>query len=121
MKVIPSPAVLRNVKKGASRLLIHRGIAFLKDLKTVSVTVGYTTKTKPEDIREKKFTVDVEKMKVERLFIRGERNVGAYQYKIIWINEMGEEQVKYVETKEARDLEMQSLADDGYSPVWREV
>lgn len=42
-----------------------------------------------------------------------------YKYKIIWINEMGDEQVSFTETVEERDTKIQSLADDGYSPVWQ--
>ena len=44
-----------------------------------------------------------------------------YKYKIIWLNEMGEEQVDYAETEAERNTKMQALADDGYSPVWRRV
>ncbi len=44
-----------------------------------------------------------------------------YQYKVIWINEMGEEQSSYHEDELDRNTKMQALADDGYSPVWREI
>ncbi|MED1301773.1 hypothetical protein P4U65_14575 [Bacillus pacificus] len=44
-----------------------------------------------------------------------------YKFIVIWLNEMGEEQEKYVTSEEERNTTMQGLADDGYSPVWRPV
>lgn len=41
------------------------------------------------------------------------------QYVVIWLNEMGEEQVRYAENEMERNTIMQGLADDGYSPVYR--
>lgn len=45
--------------------------------------------------------------------------MSAYNFIVIWLNEMGEEQKKYVVTEEERNTTIQGLADDGYSPVWR--
>lgn len=47
--------------------------------------------------------------------------MAAYQFVVIWLNEMGEEQSYYAETEAERNTKMQALADDGYSPVWRPV
>lgn len=47
--------------------------------------------------------------------------MAAYQWKVIWLNEMGEEQTTYHETEDERNTQMQSLASDGYSPVYRSL
>lgn len=47
--------------------------------------------------------------------------MAAYKYKVIWLDEMGEERETYHITEEERNTQMQALADDGYSPVWREL
>ncbi|ACK98742.1 MULTISPECIES: hypothetical protein [Bacillus] len=44
-----------------------------------------------------------------------------YRYAIIWLNKIGEEQIKYVITERERNTIIQDLANDGYSPVWRTV
>ncbi|HHT7153199.1 hypothetical protein [Bacillus cereus group sp. BfR-BA-01318] len=44
-----------------------------------------------------------------------------YQFVVIWLNEMGEEQKRYATCEEDRNTIMQGLADDGYSPIWRPV
>ncbi|HDX9713565.1 hypothetical protein PDL03_19055 [Bacillus cereus] len=44
-----------------------------------------------------------------------------YRYAIIWLNTIGEEQIKYVITERERNTIIQDLANDGYSPVWRTV
>lgn len=45
--------------------------------------------------------------------------MAGYNFIVIWLNEMGEEQTKYVVTEDERNTTIQGLADDGYSPVWR--
>jgi hypothetical protein len=44
-----------------------------------------------------------------------------YKYKVIWLDEMGEERESFHVTEVERNTAMQALADDGYSPVWREL
>jgi hypothetical protein len=44
-----------------------------------------------------------------------------YSWKVIWLNEMGEEQISYHESEEERNTAMQALEQDGYSPVYREL
>ena len=115
--------ILHEAKKGLIASLVAKPINFVKDIKTVSVAVHYTTRSNPDVRRGREFTFDVDKTKetLNKFFRRGERDMAAYQYKIIYLNEMGEEEVEFVETVQERDTRMQSLADDGYSPVWREV
>lgn len=115
--------LLHEAKKGIIASLIAKPISFVKDIKTVSVAVHYTTRSQSDVRKGKEFTFDVDKTKesFNKLFRRGERDMAAYQFKIIYLNEMGEEQVEYAETAEQRDLRIQSLADDGYSPIWRDV
>jgi hypothetical protein len=47
--------------------------------------------------------------------------MAAYKYKVIWLDEMGNEKTSYHETEEERNSKLLALADDGYSPVWREL
>lgn len=114
------------IKKGAISLATSKLWDTIKDIKTVSVGFHFTTRSNPDVKRGKEFTLDVDKTKkvvtdFTNKFRKGERDMAAYQYKIIWLNEMGEEQVAYVETEEERNAKLQALADDGYSPVWRNV
>lgn len=44
-----------------------------------------------------------------------------YEWKITWLDEMGEERESFHETEEQRNTKMQALADDGYSPVYRNI
>lgn len=112
------------VRKSALAMLSSRTFAFIKDIKTVSVGVHYTTYSKPDTIKGKEFTLDVDKTKqvFTRMFNRkGELDMAAYKYKVIWLNEMGDEQFSYHEHEDDRNVKMQALVDDGYSPVFREV
>lgn len=111
--------LMNQARKGILSSLWNKPIDFIKDLKTVTVAVHYTTKSGPDIQKGKEMTFDIDKL--TRFMRRGERDMAAYQYKILWLNEMGEEQEVFVETREERNTKMQALADDGYSPIWREV
>lgn len=58
---------------------------------------------------------------MKSVYKQEETTMAQDKFKVIWLNEMGEEQVSYHETEEDRNAKLQALADDGYSPVWREV
>lgn len=98
----------------------------LKDIDKIIIGVHYTTKSEPGVLKGKDFVFDVEKgkesiKKITNKFKRGEKRSMSHQYKVIWLNEMGEEQVELVNSEEERNQRLQVLADEGYSPVWRPV
>lgn len=95
----------------------------IKDVKSITVSFSYTTHSQPGVSKGKDFTFDIDKTKatITNLFHKGECDMSEYQFKVIWLNEMGEEQISYHETEEDRNTKMQALADDGYSPIWREA
>jgi hypothetical protein len=115
--------LLNKSKQGLATMILAKPLHFAKELKTVTLSLSYTTRSHPDLVKGKDFTIDIDKTKetIMSLFRKGERDMAAYKYKIIWVNEMGEEQFSLVETEQDRNVKMQALADDGYSPVWREI
>jgi hypothetical protein len=127
----------RKIVKGISTSLLGRAIGTYKDLATVSVSITYTTKSDPTP-RTKMVDIDlfagdtngskVQAMRgLKKSALRSDDNkvvydnLNGYNWKVIWLNEMGEEEVEFCETILQRNALMQGLADDGYSPIYREV
>ncbi|MEB2277023.1 hypothetical protein LAV82_23675 [Bacillus sp. ILBB4] len=109
-------------------------LSTLKDLKSVSLSFTYNTNAGEPKTRNINMNLDCLKSKVMNLknlkafwkkkehIVQEEFEVmAAYKYKVIWLNEMGIEQDSFHETEEERNAKLQALADDGYSPVWREI
>lgn len=115
--------LMNHAKRGLLTHMVGKPFEFMKDIKTITFGLSYTRRSQPHRSKSIDLTWDVDKAKdaVTNLFNRGEIDVAEYKYKIIWLNEMGEEQVAYSEDESDRNARMQALADDGYSPVWREV
>ncbi|PVC74954.1 hypothetical protein C2I27_03450 [Priestia megaterium] len=109
-------------------------LSTLKDLTSVSLSFTYKTNAGEPRTRNINMNLDYLKAKVMNLknmkafrkkkehTVQEEFEVmAAYKYKVIWLNEMGIEQDSFHETEEERNAKLQALADDGYSPVWREI
>jgi hypothetical protein len=127
----------RKILGGLASTLIGRSVSTYKDLATVSVSMTYTTKSDPTprtkmvdlnfyagDLKGSKFRAI---RNLKRNEIRSDSNMvvydnmGNYKWKVIWLDEMGEERVTYHESEAERNAKLQSLVDDGYSPVFREI
>lgn len=115
--------MMKQAKRGLLTHVMSKPLNMLQEIKTVTVAVSYTTRSKPNESKGMDFVFDIDKTKdsLSHLFRRGEIDLAVYNYKIIWLNEMGEEQVAYSEDESDRNSRIQALVDDGYSPVWREV
>lgn len=135
--VLRTHSVGRKFLKGLSASILGRSINTYKDLATVSLSITYTTKSDPTP-RTKMVNLDFHAGNNKGSKIRAIRslkkndarsdenmvvydNMGDYNWKVIWLNEMGEEQVTYHETEAERNAKLQALVDDGYHPVFREV
>ncbi|MGV7000302.1 hypothetical protein ACWA2C_16575 [Priestia megaterium] len=121
------------MKKVITAAAVH-SLSTLKDLKSVSLSFTYKTNAGEPKTRNIHMNLDYLKSKAMSLknfkaFRKKKEHtvqeefefMAAYKYKVIWLNEMGIEQVSFHETEEERNAKLQALADDGYSPVWREI
>jgi hypothetical protein len=126
-------------KKLMTTAIMERSISTLKGLKSVSVSFTYAPKENPLSVKTNSLSVDVDtlktkvsnskayqaiKNKITKSAYKNEEDLNvmaAYKYKVIWLDEMGEERETFHITEEERNSKMQALADDGYSPVWREL
>lgn len=116
--------------------VIGKSISTFRDLQTVSVSLTYTTKSEPNKPKTKQVDLDFTNMSkfqaLRKLRINSKRtnlqfnkvvydNMNEARWKVIWLDEMGNERDAYYETEEERNARMQSLVYDGYSPVFRDM
>lgn len=117
------------VRRQAASMIVGKAFHALTKLRTVSLSVVYGEdgNTKKKEIN---FNVDQAKKKVSNMMSRspveehqskGVFTMSSYNYEVIWINEMGEEQSTFHVSESERNAKMQALSDDGYSPVWRDA
>lgn len=113
-------------------------ISTLKDFRFVSLSLTYTRKGSPSHSK-KQLTVDADFLKrmvsrskacqamtrksstMKSKMYKEEVFMAKDKWKVIWLDEMGNEKSTYHETEEERNTQLQALADDGYSPVYREI
>jgi len=121
------------MQRNALMLAAGHSVKKLKSIRSVSIMVDYG---EDGDRKQKTIHLDADAIKSmlswpKRYSLRKQKalqppskeviNMADYQFKVIWLNEMGEEQSSYHDDKESRDAKMQALADDGYSPVFEEA
>lgn len=135
--VLKASPIGKKVAKGVATSFIGKLFHTYRDLATVSVSVTYTTKsnstpqTRVVDLNLYARNNKGSKFRALRDLQRNELrsnsnmvvydNMGNYRWKVIWLNEMGEEQFTFHESEAERNAKLQALVDDGYSPVFREV
>ena len=135
--ILKATPIGKKVVQGVATSLLGKIFHTYRDLATVSVSVTYTTKNNPVP-RTRMVDLNLyagdnkgSKFRAIRNLKKSETrsdsnmvvydNMGNYRWKVIWLNEMGEEQVTYHESEAERNAKLQALVDDGYSPVFREI